>query len=347
MYQRLKKLKSHQIKEVYCKMMKVKNTSLKKDKMISKLLTPLQKRYRMEKMSPKGGRMIRGPLLHYYIEHEGKTYHLFGDIHNKPALNLKDCVDSVTVDEYLLELTRQNDPNNTHFLGEYPYVDPSDRRINIMYRSRYSYVKNLLKKIKGRMSYMYNMELFFWKTKITKKPPSLQCHPIDIRQGPDYDDNGVLAHLHELWNFEKTTDRDLYELLLWYIDSPDATIRSRDDYLAVAKKYFNTLEYEKELKRREILSNAKKLCPLHVEITKYIQQLYQRITENEEDMFLNLGSLVVDAYAMYTMFDPTKLHIVTYMGMNHIIHYKNFLRGLGATIKVDLNVGGCVEMVPH
>jgi len=175
----------------------------------------------------------------------------------------------------------------------------------------------------------------------------LQCHPIDIRQGPDYDDNGVLAHLHELWNFEKTTDRDLYELLLWYIDSPDATIRSRDDYLAVAKKYFNTLEYEKELKRREILSNAKKLCPLHVEITKYIQQLYQRITENEEDMFLNLGSLVVDAYAMYTMFDPTKLHIVTYMGMNHIIHYKNFLRGLGATIKVDLNVGGCVKMVPH
>ena len=166
MYQRLKKLKSHQIKEVYCKMMKVKNTSLKKDKMISKLLTPMQKRYRMEKMSPKGGRMIRGPLLHYYIEHEGKTYHLFGDIHNKPALNLKDCVDSVTVDEYLLELTRQNDPNNTHFLGEYPYVDPSDRRINIIYRSRYSYVKNLLKKIKGRMSYMYNMELFFWKTKI-------------------------------------------------------------------------------------------------------------------------------------------------------------------------------------
>jgi hypothetical protein len=56
MYQRLKKLKSHQIKEVYCKIMRVKNTSLKKDKMISKLLAPLQKKYRMEimkKMSPK------------------------------------------------------------------------------------------------------------------------------------------------------------------------------------------------------------------------------------------------------------------------------------------------------
>lgn len=44
MYQRLKKLKSHQIKKVYCRMMKVKNTSLKKDKMISKLLAPLQKK---------------------------------------------------------------------------------------------------------------------------------------------------------------------------------------------------------------------------------------------------------------------------------------------------------------
>ena len=30
MYQRLKQLKSHQIKKVYCRMMKVKNTSLKK-----------------------------------------------------------------------------------------------------------------------------------------------------------------------------------------------------------------------------------------------------------------------------------------------------------------------------
>ena len=44
MYQKLKKLKSHQIKKVYCRMMKVKNTSLKKDKMISKLLAPLQKK---------------------------------------------------------------------------------------------------------------------------------------------------------------------------------------------------------------------------------------------------------------------------------------------------------------
>ena len=52
MYQRLKKLKAHQIKKIYCRMMKVKNTSLKKDKMISKLLAPLQKKYRMGNMSP-------------------------------------------------------------------------------------------------------------------------------------------------------------------------------------------------------------------------------------------------------------------------------------------------------
>jgi hypothetical protein len=58
MYQRLKKLKSHQIKKVYCRMMKVKNTSLKKDKMISKLLAPLQKKYRMEKMSPKSRKYL-------------------------------------------------------------------------------------------------------------------------------------------------------------------------------------------------------------------------------------------------------------------------------------------------
>jgi hypothetical protein len=44
MYQRLTKLKSHQIKKIYCKIMRVKNTSLKKDKMISKLLLPLQKK---------------------------------------------------------------------------------------------------------------------------------------------------------------------------------------------------------------------------------------------------------------------------------------------------------------
>ena len=52
MYQRLKKLKAHQIKKIYCRMMKVKNTFLKKDKMISKLLAPLQKKYRMRKMNP-------------------------------------------------------------------------------------------------------------------------------------------------------------------------------------------------------------------------------------------------------------------------------------------------------
>ena len=47
MENRLNKLTTYQVKKVYCKMMKIKNTSLKKDKIVSKLLAPLQKKYRM------------------------------------------------------------------------------------------------------------------------------------------------------------------------------------------------------------------------------------------------------------------------------------------------------------
>ena len=44
---KLKSLNDTQIKKIYCKMMKLKKTSLKKNKMISKLLAPLQTKYRM------------------------------------------------------------------------------------------------------------------------------------------------------------------------------------------------------------------------------------------------------------------------------------------------------------
>jgi hypothetical protein len=45
---KLKSLNHTQIKKIYCKMMKLKKTSLKKNKMISKLLAPLQTKYRMK-----------------------------------------------------------------------------------------------------------------------------------------------------------------------------------------------------------------------------------------------------------------------------------------------------------
>ena len=45
---KLKSLNDTQIKKIYCKMMKLKKTSLKKNKMISKLLAPLQTKYRMK-----------------------------------------------------------------------------------------------------------------------------------------------------------------------------------------------------------------------------------------------------------------------------------------------------------
>jgi hypothetical protein len=49
MESRLKKLNTSKVRKVYCIMMKLKKTSLSKNKIISKLLQPLQKKYRMEK----------------------------------------------------------------------------------------------------------------------------------------------------------------------------------------------------------------------------------------------------------------------------------------------------------
>ena len=45
MESRLKKLNTSKVRKVYCIMMKLKKTSLSKNKIISKLLQPLQKKY--------------------------------------------------------------------------------------------------------------------------------------------------------------------------------------------------------------------------------------------------------------------------------------------------------------
>ena len=61
---KLKSLNDTQIKKIYCKMMKLKKTSLKKNKMISKLLAPLQTKYRMKSS---GGKEMPKEIFHEYF----------------------------------------------------------------------------------------------------------------------------------------------------------------------------------------------------------------------------------------------------------------------------------------
>ena len=61
---KLKSLNDTQIKKIYCKMMKLKKTSLKKNKIISKLLAPLQTKYRMKSS---GGKEMPKEIFHEYF----------------------------------------------------------------------------------------------------------------------------------------------------------------------------------------------------------------------------------------------------------------------------------------
>ena len=87
MEKRLKKLTVSQIRKVYCKMMKLKKTSLKKNKIISKLLAPLQTKYRM---TSSGGIEIPPEIFQlYFLPYlDNKSYGRFSTTQRKYPLDV-------------------------------------------------------------------------------------------------------------------------------------------------------------------------------------------------------------------------------------------------------------------
>ncbi len=202
---------------------------------------------------------------------------------------------------------REKNPE-THFFLEAIFVDsPTDME----YRQLYAYEKNNAKINKGN-SPLFEVSPWFWKEK--KKHPNF-FHPLDIRRETPY-------HKGISYNSEV----NLNDAINFYIYKENS-----NDYIQKAIQKARKTSYCKAEIDTFIMNEWKS-----------IQKHYNRVKDLEW-FKVSFEAVIMDAYALYKMFQPEYKQVICYTGHAHWSRYKRFLKYINVQYYIDFDVAGCVD----
>ena len=255
--------------------------------------------------------MIKGPVSYAHASFQNRTYRFFGDHHERNT----NC-DGKKMIDYIKSLGK------VHVFLETIFVpNPSD--------DDYKIINILNKMIHSRnISSLIEILPWFWEQK--RIYPDF-FHPLDIRRQTKHY-NGVLFNKSDLY----LPLNDPNELFNYYI--------------------YNIGLFKKESYIQNFIQKARTTSYCSDKIDLYLQEEWNKLYLNNDSWYnvnrkdnnarfyvVEFPALIMDAYALYKMFQPEYTNVVCYVGHIHWSRYKRFLDYIKVPTKISLDIAGCVN----